>query len=248
VCACVCVCVYVCVCVDRACVCVLVPKHKGYTHVLLKDQFPSISKNVWWYTSLPTSSRSLCLPPARMHFCELTAAVSLYSAVFGSAVPGGRCGAYERVPSTHATTLETGQHKHTPRTHDKKYDTVRVAVTLTATTCGRQQASVVRSHVQKEDQRERRRRSSSPERDEREETRAGRGDKRRETREGRGRGEGRGEETGEEKGEERAKRTWSHHVPRKMGLNWFMPALANRSVGSSCGMVALDGQNVCCCA
>jgi hypothetical protein len=24
-------------------------------------------------------------------------------------------------------------------------------------------------------------------------------------------------------------------VPRKMGLNWFMPALVKRSVGSSCG-------------
>src|SRR6266540_1552731 len=33
----------------------------------------SFLKNVWWYVSLPTSSRSLCLPPARMHFCVLAA-------------------------------------------------------------------------------------------------------------------------------------------------------------------------------
>src|SRR5262249_830690 len=31
------------------------------------------SKNVWWRGVLPTSSRSLCLPPARTHFCEVVA-------------------------------------------------------------------------------------------------------------------------------------------------------------------------------
>ena len=39
------------------------------------DQFPSISKNVWWYVSRPTSSRSLCLPETRRHFCVSTARV-----------------------------------------------------------------------------------------------------------------------------------------------------------------------------
>src|SRR5262249_40370299 len=38
-----------------------------------KLQLPSISKKVWWYVSRPTSSRSLCLPPARMHFWLSTA-------------------------------------------------------------------------------------------------------------------------------------------------------------------------------
>ena len=32
--------------------------------------------------------------------------------------------------------------------------------------------------------------------------------------------------------------------PRKMGLNWFMPALANNSVGSSWGTTGLAAQNV----
>src|SRR6266545_5364438 len=36
-------------------------------------------------------------------------------------------------------------------------------------------------------------------------------------------------------------------VPRKYGLNWFMPALAKSSVGSSCGTTGLDGTNVCPC-
>ena len=31
------------------------------------------------------------------------------------------------------------------------------------------------------------------------------------------------------------------------GLNWFMPALANSSVGSSCGTTGDDGTNVCPC-
>ena len=51
------------------------------------DQFPSISKNVWWYVSFPTSSRSLCFPPARMHFCVSTARLSLASGPLGSALP-----------------------------------------------------------------------------------------------------------------------------------------------------------------
>ena len=52
-----------------------------------KDQLPSISKKVWWYVSLPTSSRSLCLPPARIHFWELTTRVSLAKSLLGSTVP-----------------------------------------------------------------------------------------------------------------------------------------------------------------
>src|SRR5437868_14911567 len=36
-------------------------------------------------------------------------------------------------------------------------------------------------------------------------------------------------------------------VPRKYGLNWFMPALVNKSVGSSCGTTGLDGTNVWPC-
>src|SRR5438477_2817864 len=36
-------------------------------------------------------------------------------------------------------------------------------------------------------------------------------------------------------------------VPRKYGLNWFIPALVNNSVGSSCGTTGLDGTNVCPC-
>src|SRR3954469_1180914 len=36
-------------------------------------------------------------------------------------------------------------------------------------------------------------------------------------------------------------------VPRKMGLNWFIPALVNSSVGSSCGTTGDDGTNVWPC-
>ena len=38
------------------------------------------------------------------------------------------------------------------------------------------------------------------------------------------------------------------HVPRKSGLNWFMPALQKSSVGSSCGTHGDDFQKVwpCC--
>ncbi|GBE30211.1 hypothetical protein BMS3Bbin04_01242 [bacterium BMS3Bbin04] len=35
-------------------------------------------------------------------------------------------------------------------------------------------------------------------------------------------------------------------VPRKTSLNWFMPALINNRVGSSCGITGLDGTTVCC--
>ena len=36
-------------------------------------------------------------------------------------------------------------------------------------------------------------------------------------------------------------------LPRKIGLNWFMPALVKRSVVSSAGgMTGFAGQNVCC--
>ncbi len=34
-------------------------------------------------------------------------------------------------------------------------------------------------------------------------------------------------------------------VPRKMGLNWFMPALAKSRVGSLCGTTLLEGTAVC---
>ena len=34
-------------------------------------------------------------------------------------------------------------------------------------------------------------------------------------------------------------------VPGKIGLNWFIPALVNRSVGSSCGTHGEDGTNLC---
>ena len=34
-------------------------------------------------------------------------------------------------------------------------------------------------------------------------------------------------------------------LPTKMGLNWFMPAFAKSSVGSSTGTTGDDGQNVC---
>src|SRR3954469_8609625 len=39
-------------------------------------------------------------------------------------------------------------------------------------------------------------------------------------------------------------------VPRKIGLNWFIPALVNSSVGSSCGTTGELGTNVwpCFCA
>jgi hypothetical protein len=33
-------------------------------------------------------------------------------------------------------------------------------------------------------------------------------------------------------------------VPRKTGLNWFIPALANNSVGSSTGTTGLDDHRV----
>src|SRR5262249_29509237 len=36
-------------------------------------------------------------------------------------------------------------------------------------------------------------------------------------------------------------------VPRKIGLNWFMPALLNSSVGSSSGTTLDDGTNVWPC-
>ena len=36
-------------------------------------------------------------------------------------------------------------------------------------------------------------------------------------------------------------------VPRKYGLNWFMPALVNSSVGSSCGTTRRRGTNVWPC-
>src|SRR5689334_15580265 len=35
--------------------------------------------------------------------------------------------------------------------------------------------------------------------------------------------------------------------PKKIGLNWFIPALVNSSVGSSCGTTGDDGTNVCPC-
>ena len=34
-------------------------------------------------------------------------------------------------------------------------------------------------------------------------------------------------------------------MPRKQGLNWFIPALAKRRVGSSCGTTGEDGTTVC---
>src|SRR5687767_14961023 len=40
-----------------------------------------------------------------------------------------------------------------------------------------------------------------------------------------------------------AARCW----PRKYGLNWFMPAFVNSSVGSSCGTTGELGTNVCPC-
>ena len=36
-------------------------------------------------------------------------------------------------------------------------------------------------------------------------------------------------------------------VPRKTSLNWFMPALVNKSVGSSAGTTLLDGTAVWPC-
>src|SRR5713226_1839201 len=38
-----------------------------------KLKLPSISKKVWWRLVKPTFSRSLCLPPARTHFCAVVA-------------------------------------------------------------------------------------------------------------------------------------------------------------------------------
>ena len=35
--------------------------------------------------------------------------------------------------------------------------------------------------------------------------------------------------------------------PRKIGLNWFMPALVKSNVGSSCGTTGDDGTKVCPC-
>src|SRR4051794_23164700 len=35
--------------------------------------------------------------------------------------------------------------------------------------------------------------------------------------------------------------------PRKIGLNWFIPALVNSNVGSSCGTTGELGTNVCPC-
>src|SRR5882757_5011879 len=35
--------------------------------------------------------------------------------------------------------------------------------------------------------------------------------------------------------------------PRKIGLNWFIPAFVNSSVGSSCGTTGELGTNVCPC-
>src|SRR6266404_2334927 len=40
-----------------------------------KEKLPSISKKVWWRLVKPTFSRSLCLPPARTHFCAVVARV-----------------------------------------------------------------------------------------------------------------------------------------------------------------------------
>src|SRR3954464_2964367 len=39
-------------------------------------------------------------------------------------------------------------------------------------------------------------------------------------------------------------------APRKIGLNWFIPAFVNSSVGSSCGTTGDDGTNVgpCLCS
>src|SRR3712207_2205633 len=36
-------------------------------------------------------------------------------------------------------------------------------------------------------------------------------------------------------------------VPRKIGLNWFIPAFVNSRVGSSCGTTGELGTNVCPC-
>src|SRR3990172_2873878 len=43
----------------------------------MKEKLPSISKKVWCRPVRPTFSRSLCLPPARTHFCAVAA--RLYS-------------------------------------------------------------------------------------------------------------------------------------------------------------------------
>src|SRR6266404_4884965 len=45
-----------------------------------KEKLPSISKKVWWRLVKPTFSRSLCLPPARTHFCaEVALSYSRFS-------------------------------------------------------------------------------------------------------------------------------------------------------------------------
>ena len=44
--------------------------------------------------------------------------------------------------------------------------------------------------------------------------------------------------------ERRAKSELGSTVPRKMGLNWFMPALVKSSVGSLCGTTLLEGTAV----
>jgi hypothetical protein len=36
-------------------------------------------------------------------------------------------------------------------------------------------------------------------------------------------------------------------VPRKIGLNWFMPAFVKSSVGSSCGTHGELGTKLCAC-
>src|SRR4051812_15188928 len=41
--------------------------------------------------------------------------------------------------------------------------------------------------------------------------------------------------------------TGGFSVPRKYGLNWFMPALANSNVGSPSGTTGLDGTFLCPC-
>lgn len=45
----------------------------------------------------PTIDSPLCLPPARIHFCELTARTNLDRSDFGSAVPKNR-GLYWFIP------------------------------------------------------------------------------------------------------------------------------------------------------
>lgn len=52
-----------------------------------KAQLPSISKNVWWERSRPTSSRSLWRPPALTHFWLLTTRRKPAISLRGSTVP-----------------------------------------------------------------------------------------------------------------------------------------------------------------